>query len=39
MMERHDSTSGRVLVVGSGIAGFAMMRALDQGSPPCWLIG
>jgi cation diffusion facilitator CzcD-associated flavoprotein CzcO len=29
-----------VLVVGGGIAGFAMMRALDQqASPPGWSIG
>jgi 2-polyprenyl-6-methoxyphenol hydroxylase-like FAD-dependent oxidoreductase len=30
MMQHQGSTSGSVLVVGGGIAGFAMMRALDQ---------
>ena len=29
-MQHHGSASRRVLVVGGGIAGFAMLRALDQ---------
>jgi 2-polyprenyl-6-methoxyphenol hydroxylase-like FAD-dependent oxidoreductase len=29
-MQQHGRTTRRVLVVGGGIAGFAMMRALDQ---------
>lgn len=37
-LEHRGSTSGRVLVVGGGIAGFAMMRALDQWGIPALLV-
>jgi 2-polyprenyl-6-methoxyphenol hydroxylase-like FAD-dependent oxidoreductase len=37
-MQHEGSTSRRVLVVGGGIAGFAMMRALDQRGIPAVLV-
>jgi 2-polyprenyl-6-methoxyphenol hydroxylase-like FAD-dependent oxidoreductase len=37
-MQHQGSTSRRVLVVGGGIAGFAMMRALDQRGIPAVLV-
>ena len=37
-MQHQGSTARRVLVVGGGIAGFAMMRALDQRGIPAVLV-
>ena len=37
-MQHQGSGAGRVLVVGGGVAGFAMMRALDQQGIPALLV-